>query len=217
MCFSAPASFISAGVLAAVGAASLFRVRRFPPLYALACIPLFFALQQLSEGMVWLSLEGTLSFSPYGNAAKSIFLFIAFIIWPFWIPFSLFVAEKEKGRKKILACFAIAGCLFALYNMYLGLTRQADVQILGKTLHYFGDWPNLTPYYLLLVALPCFLSSLKNCQIWGLLLLITASAALLIYEQTFVSVWCFFAAIASISLYGLLSLNANLETGNRIP
>ncbi|KTD57119.1 hypothetical protein Lsai_1723 [Legionella sainthelensi] len=55
MCFSASASFTAAGVIAAVGICSLLKARTYP-LFLFALTPLFFAVQQALEGIVWITL-----------------------------------------------------------------------------------------------------------------------------------------------------------------
>lgn len=59
MCYSATASFASAAVIGAVGAATLTQVRRRREI-PFAALPLLFAVHQATEGLVWLGLEGRL-------------------------------------------------------------------------------------------------------------------------------------------------------------
>lgn len=51
MCFSAPVSFSAGAVLLGLGSAK--RPRELP----FAAIPLLFAIQQLSEGVIWLTFS----------------------------------------------------------------------------------------------------------------------------------------------------------------
>ena len=64
MCFSAPASFVTAGITGAIGIVALTRVGE-PRELPLAAPPLLFALQQSIEGLLWLNLplapDGSLS------------------------------------------------------------------------------------------------------------------------------------------------------------
>jgi hypothetical protein len=55
MCFSAAASFVTAGVTGAIGAVALTRVNE-PRELPLAATPILFALQQSIEGLLWLNL-----------------------------------------------------------------------------------------------------------------------------------------------------------------
>ena len=57
MCVSATTSFVAAGGIAVVGLATLRHVDH-PRLVLFAAMPLLFALQQFTEGFVWLGLEG---------------------------------------------------------------------------------------------------------------------------------------------------------------
>ena len=55
MCFSATGSFAVAAGLAGIGAVAVCRTK--PPSHRLfAVIPLLFAIQQIAEGMVWLTM-----------------------------------------------------------------------------------------------------------------------------------------------------------------
>jgi hypothetical protein len=56
MCFSASASFIAGGSLSAVGVATLKQTKARTEL-PLAMIPLLFGVQQLTEGVIWLTFH----------------------------------------------------------------------------------------------------------------------------------------------------------------
>ncbi|MFY7803698.1 MAG: hypothetical protein ACOVQ7_09740, partial [Limnoraphis robusta] len=55
--------------------------------------------------------------------------------------------------------------------------------------------------YLFIIVIPFFLSSQNWLRCFGLIILISFLLAQAFYFITFVSVWCFFAAILSGSLY----------------
>ncbi len=55
MCFSPEASFTASAVITTVGIISLKKSQNTES-KIMACIPLFFGLQQFAEGVVWLSL-----------------------------------------------------------------------------------------------------------------------------------------------------------------
>lgn len=97
MCFSANVSFTASIVLAIIGTCLLKKTKKqiFVPL---ALIPWFFAIQQASEGFVWLAL-------PEESFARNIFLFFAYFVWPIWVPFSVWFAEENRKRKQILGIF----------------------------------------------------------------------------------------------------------------
>ena len=182
----------------------------------LALIPLLFALHQTLEGIVWLSMDHKIPFIPYGDAAKTLFLTIAFVVWPIWIPLSLYLAEKEKIRSSLLLLLVASGTLLAAFNAYKGLTQHVDVIILGKSLRYVGELPDETFFYLPVIVLPSFISSLRLVWLFGLCIAVTALGADYIYEKMFVSVWCFFAAIVSVVIFFVVRDDAK-ATLNRLP
>ena len=56
MCFSATASFGASAVLGAIGIIAVAKAKTKPQ-RLFATIPLIFAVQQLTEGLLWLSLK----------------------------------------------------------------------------------------------------------------------------------------------------------------
>ena len=55
MCFSANASFIAGATISAIGVVTLKKVKA-PSQIVFASIPLIFGVQQLSEGVLWLTI-----------------------------------------------------------------------------------------------------------------------------------------------------------------
>jgi len=80
MCFSATASFGASGVIFVIGAASISRVTK-PGQLMLASTPILFSLQQLSEGILWLSLSRP-DAVPYQQIAMYIFVIFGQMVWP---------------------------------------------------------------------------------------------------------------------------------------
>jgi hypothetical protein len=95
MCFSATASFSSSVVIGALGVYSIKSVTHTHQKY-LAVIPFLFAVQQFSEGFVWLTLNDQLSLK-YQDFFTQSFLSFAWIIWPILVPLAL--CKFEFGGK----------------------------------------------------------------------------------------------------------------------
>lgn len=55
MCFSPEASFVGAVVISAVGIATITKITN-PSQIVFASIPLFFGIQQIAKGFLWISL-----------------------------------------------------------------------------------------------------------------------------------------------------------------
>ena len=95
MCFSATASFSAGAVLLGVGTLTLKSARR-PPELPFAAIPLLFAIQQLTEGVIWLTFSYQ---APLLNTVMThVYSFFSHVLWPrtcctSWSPFRL-----SRGR-----------------------------------------------------------------------------------------------------------------------
>ncbi len=198
MCFSSEASFTAAAVLGCIGVANFSQVRSKPQIL-LAALPLFFALQQFSEGLLWLSLSGGDPF--YGEVGLYLFLFFALIFWPLWFPLSIFVLEEQPWRKKLIGVFMFTGFALSIVNFITGYLNPVSVKNVGFSLQYSGNVPSQNILYLAITLVPCFISSFPKLWQFGLLLALTAIIAQYFYVEVFLSLWCFASAICSLWLF----------------
>lgn len=209
MCFSTEASFAAALVLGSAGGITL-KNSPSTSYFFLAAIPFIFALQQLSEGFVWLHFSQGMGSQFMFNNAQRAFLIFAFLVWPIWIPLSLAAVEKIYWRRILLILLLISGIILSTLNFLAALHQEISVKIINKSLQYIGQVPSQTFAYPLIILLPCFLSSLKNIWIYGVVIALSYLAADYFYTVNFVSVWCFFAAIASLSVYKIVKDNQEM-------
>ena len=100
MCFSTEASFIGGAVIITIGVATVLKVHK-PSQLVFACIPLFFGLQQIAEGFVWLSLQNP-AYKGVLIPATYTFLIMAEVFWPFMVPLAVMLMEKNKKRLRVL-------------------------------------------------------------------------------------------------------------------
>ncbi len=198
MCFSSEASFIGAAILAAIGVANITQVSSKSQI-PLAALPLFFSLQQFSEGLLWVSLKGG---DPlFGQIGMYLFLFFALIFWPLWFPFSIFMVEQQPWRKKVIGAFMFAGIGLSIVNFITGFQHLISVKIVGFSLQYVGNVPSQNFFYMAITLIPCFISSFPKLWQFGLLLASTAIIAEYFYLENFLSIWCFASAISSLWLF----------------
>ncbi len=115
MCFSSEASLIAGGVLLITGVATIKKVRcqRDIPI---ALIPLLFALQQFTEGFLWIALEN-------GDIPQTQFwltniygVFIG-VIWPLYASFAVYQGEPSVRRKRIIVFTGLVGLGLATYTI----------------------------------------------------------------------------------------------------
>jgi hypothetical protein len=202
MCFSATGSFTLSAILTGAGAASL-AVNRSAPHRMFAGIPLLFATQQASEGIVWLTMDNV-QHPLLHRFAINVFLGVALVVWPIWVPTSLGRIERDPARQRALVLLAGAGLLVAIFAAYLLLRRQADAEVVGHRLAYWthgGSSPTQDLFYLAAYIIPAvgpfFVSTTALSRTVGLVLAGSMIATAVIQRQTLTSVWCFFAAVLS--------------------
>ena len=97
MCFSTSASFGAGVVLAVIAIAAIKKAKSGPETF-FAGIPLMFSFQQITEGFVWVSLSNP-GYSSLQQVSTYTFLFIAQVVWPLWVPLSIYLLEKNEKRK----------------------------------------------------------------------------------------------------------------------
>jgi hypothetical protein len=194
MCFSYTASFVAGSLLSATGVVTTLtseKKREIP----FASIPIFFGIQQAIEGVVWLGQENFLY-----TESVYIYLFFAYCVWPFLIPFSALCLEQNKKRKKFVMAIFILGCLVSLYFLYYLTRSNITVKIVGFSLSYSYSPPFLrlvNSVYIFVVVAGGLISSHRALRIFSLLLVPSLALAYAINQATTASVWCFFAAILS--------------------
>jgi hypothetical protein len=173
-----------------------------------ASIPLVFSVQQVSEGVLWLALQNS-KFEPLAPLATYLFLFFAQVLWPVWVPYSMLLLEKRKRRRVICKILVGIGVIVSAYLAFCLLKFPPEARIMGYHISYGQDFTiPLSPYggllYAVATIVPPFFSSVRRMWLLGLLIFISYIITLVFYTDYIVSVWCFFAAIISISIYGIM-------------
>lgn len=201
MCFSATASFIAGTSLSAVGVATLneTETRSERPF---AMIPLLFGIQQLTEGVVWLTFRHD---APLLKQAMT-YLYSGFshVLWPIYVPIAMGVLEMVRWRRKAIFAFEAAGLTAGLSLLYIIVTQPVIATIVGKHIVYASPHFYQVPImalYLAATCVSCFFSSHGFVRLFGILALLSFIASYLMHVEALISIWCFFAAILSLLIY----------------
>lgn len=207
MCFSASASFGAAVILSGIGVASLKKTKA-PSQIIFASIPLLFSVQQITEGLVWLSLSHS-DYAFLQQVSTNIFLFFAQVVWPIWVPFAILKLEPKERRRRIDILLVGIGTLVSLYLGYCLLAFHVEAKIIGYHISYQEDFPAAISKYLgflyaVATIIPPFLSRIKRMWILGTTILISYIITKLFYTDYVISVWCFFASVISLAVYAIL-------------
>ncbi len=207
MCFSAPASFTSGILLTFVGIETLKKVHK-PAQLSLACISLFFAFQQFTEGVLWLTI-GKSGYAGLQTASTYIFMVMAEVIWPVLVPLSVLLMEENKTRKRILFALLAVGAAVALYYSYRLIFYDLHAEISRRHIVYQSTAPEYSEYvsiffYLVATIVPLFVSSIKRIYIVGIIMGMSFMITALFYRKFLISVWCFFGAVLSFVIFYII-------------
>ena len=206
MCFSATASFTSAALLLPIGlytsrSAWQHNSRYWP----LAFFPLAFGVQQGFEGLTWLGLASNQGDMVQMGALG--FLFFSHGFWLVWPALTVFMMERRSHIKVLLLSMATIGLFLslALYAPVLLDPNRLMVEVMKGSITYHLP-PLHTSFpttlvrltYIFIVLGPLRLSEQPPIRLLSYFITGSLLLAYWLFDYAFVSVWCFFAAIASL-------------------
>jgi len=207
MCFSPEASFAGGVIISSIGIATIRKVHK-PTQIVFACIPLFFGIQQIAEGFLWLTIPLP-DYILIQKLSAYIFLVMAVVIWPMMIPLSVFYMEENIKRKKILWALLALGLTLSTYYIFCLISFSVNPQIMRFHIQYNTGFPKSIALpifitYLVVTITPLFVSSIKKTHLLGILMFLSCLVTAIFFTQFLTSVWCFFAAIISGVIYWIL-------------
>lgn len=199
MCFSATANFVGSGVLGVAGVVTLAKVKHRRELL-FAALPLLFAIHQFIEGFVWLGLDGTLSPTVTHNMGAAYMLYAQGLL-PFLLPLGVLFFEPDGRSRRRMLPFLVIGVATGLYILWALAAYPTQIYIRDNSIVYINQATNNTVVAVLYLVATCgslFFSKVRAMVIFGtanlaILLVVTA-----VKRYAFTSVWCAYAAIASV-------------------
>jgi hypothetical protein len=203
MCFSATANFVGSGVLGAIGVATFTKVKHRRELL-FASLPTLFAVHQFIEGFVWLGLDGILSPSVAHNMGAAFVLYAQGLL-PFLLPLSVLLFEPDAASRRRMLPFAVLGALTTLYMLWGLAADPLRVYVEHNSIVYINDATNHTILGVLYVICTCgslFFSRVRTMVIFGAANLAILLITMAVRRYAFTSVWCAYAAVASIIILG---------------
>ena len=212
MCFSASASFIAGGILSAVGIVTIKKAEKKSEIL-FASIPLIFGIQQVIEGVIWLTLRN--NNTELNGTMTFIYSIFSHVLWPIYIPLSINLLEVVLWRKKVMFALWIAGTAVALFLFYNLFAFPITSKIENHHIVYFS--PHFYIYIVMgfYVAATCvssMFSSRRIIKIFGVMALAAFTISYLFYKISLVSVWCFFAALLSLIIYGYFKNKITIDS-----
>jgi hypothetical protein len=207
MCFSAAASFTGGIIISAIGIATVREVHK-PSQLIFASIPLFFGLQQIVEGSLWLTLPSP-DYIELQKIGTYFFLIMAQVLWPVIIPLSVLTMEEKKKNRKNLQILLAMGITLSLYYVFCLFSFNVTPKVMSYHIQYDTDFPKIPGYlafavYLFVTITPLFISSIQRTHLLGILMFLSCLVTAIFFTQFLTSVWCFFAALISGVIFWIL-------------
>ncbi|MGZ6013592.1 MAG: DUF6629 family protein [Caulobacteraceae bacterium] len=203
MCFSPAASFTAAAVTGVLGLIAVTRTRR-PGDLPLALSPILFGAQQAIEGLIWLKAPMDPQVSMTGPLVLS-YLLMAQVLWPLYSPVAVLCLETDAKRRRLMLPWLGVGLAVAAWLLWGLLSRPYSVTVGEGHLAYATGQTRIFAIgagYLAAIGLPLLMSSSRTVVVLGVVVLAGWAVAYAAYLAEFQSVWCYFAAAASVVVIG---------------
>lgn len=199
MCFSATANFVGSGALAAIGVVTLTKVKHRRELL-FAALPTLFAVHQFIEGFVWLGLDGILSPAVTRDMGAAYMLYAQGLL-PFLLPLSVLLFEPDVKSRRRMQPFLVLGVATSLYILWALTAYPSQVYVRGNSIVYINPATNNTAVAVFYVIATCgslFFSKVRPMIVFGAANLTILLIVMEVKRYAFTSVWCAYAAIASL-------------------
>jgi hypothetical protein len=199
VCFSATANLVGSGVLGAVGVVTLTKVKHRRELL-FAALPTLFAIHQFIEGFVWLGLDGILSPAVAHNMGAAFMLYAQGLL-PFLLPLSILLFESDAQSRKRMLPFLGLGVATTLYTLWALTAFPLQLYVKGNSIVYINPATNNLTVAVLYVIATCgslFFSKIKMMVVFAAANLTIVLAVMAVKRYAFTSLWCAYAAVASV-------------------
>jgi hypothetical protein len=199
MCFSATANFVGSGVLGALGVVTLAKVKHKRELL-FAALPTLFAIHQFIEGFVWLGLDGRLSPIVTHDMGAAYMLYAQGLL-PFLLPLSVLLFEPNGRSRTRMVPFLVIGGATGLYILWALAAYPTEIYIRHNSIVYTDQATSHMIIAILYVIATCgslFFSRVRAMVIFGVVNLAILLVVDAVKQYAFTSVWCAYAAVASL-------------------
>jgi hypothetical protein len=200
VCFAPEADAVAGAVIVAVGVDALRHVGS-PKQIALASLPLLLGLHQFTEAFVWWGLQGHVSLS-VERAAVWVWLLFAFVALPVLLPVAVELVERSRIRRRLIGGFSGLGLVVGVALAIKIFRGPIGARIEGHCIAYrvgaSEHGRELTALYVIAVCGALLVSSHRSLAALGALNLVVVPLLMWLTVDGFVSLWCFWAAIASV-------------------
>lgn len=198
VCFSPQADLVGGAVVTLLGVDALRHVgeRRELPI---AFLPLMLGVHQLVETFVWWGLDGHVS-QGIGRAATWIYLLIAFVVLPLYVPAALWAIEPTTARRRLMLPFLAIGTAVSVTLLVAMIRGPVSASLESHHVAYsiglaYGGL--IVAGYVIATCGSLLVSGYRHIVLFGLVNLPVIALLALSARSGFASLWCAWAAVTS--------------------
>jgi len=198
VCFSPEGDLVGGIVVTAIGVDAVRHLHHRNDHLALAALPLLLGFHQIDEAFVWWGLQGIVPHE-VGRAAMWIYLIIAFVVLPIFVPLVIMLLEPTTGRKWRIAPFLAIGAGVSTVLLATILGNGASVVLGRYHLAYSIGLQHGVVIIGLYIVATCgslLASGFRHIVIFGIANVVAVVILARLSADGFASLWCFYAAIA---------------------
>ena len=129
------------------------------------------------------------------------FMLYAQGLLPLLLPLSVYLFEADRKSRQRMLPFVVLGGGTTLYILWALTAFPTEVYVQGDSIVYMNQATNNTAVAVLYVIATCgslFFSKIKMMVVFGAANLVILLVVMVVRRYAFTSLWCAYAAIASI-------------------
>jgi hypothetical protein len=210
VCFSPEADLVGGVVLTAIGIDALRHVHQRRDHLPLAALPLLLAVHQVVEAFAWWGLQGVVP-EGLGRFAVWVYLLIAFVVLPVYVPLAIAVLEPPGRRRRLLGGFVALGVVVAILLLVGILRGPVTAELAEYHLAYGTGVTAGAPIVVAYIIATCgavLFSGRPYLAAFGAVNLVAVAVLARFELDGFASLWCAWAAVTAGGIAVYLRLGA---------
>jgi hypothetical protein len=168
----------------------------------LATLPVLLGVHQLVEAFVWWGVEGHVP-QVVGRGALWIYLLIAFVVLPIFVPFAVLTLEPTTRRRWQMVPFVALGAGVSAVLLVAILAAPIDAAAHPYHLAYTVQLSHgglVVALYVVAVCGALLFSGYRHIVVFGLANLAAVALLARLTLDGFTSLWCAYAALAAAAI-----------------
>jgi hypothetical protein len=210
VCFSPQADLVGGVVLTVIGIDALRHVHQRRDHLPLAALPLLLAVHQVVEAFAWWGLQGVVP-EGVGRVAVWVYLLIAFVVLPVYVPLAILALEPPGRRRRIIAGFVVLGVVVASV-LLAGILRGPVTAELAEYHLAYGTGVSagaaVVVAYVLATCGALLFSGRPYLAAFGAVNLVAVAVLARFQIDGFASLWCAWAAVTAGGIAVYLRIGA---------